>query len=247
MNPILNVMNGNGMNGDGKTKGKKKDKKTKSEPGAHMISATQEMCFYCFDVLLHEFSYGSGRSSGSRKRKAPSPEQYTLPELECPLFVGWKKQSKRGNSLKLRGCKGTHGVLPLHEGLKQYSLLSAFDDTRFSEMRHDEVPRLTCSVSLLFAFEEAENCLEWEVGVHGIRIDFRDNNRRQRSATFLPHVAVQFGYTQRQTVERLVEKSGCNEILDEELIKRIKCIRFQGSDSYASYEEYMNRASNRKK
>ena len=40
-----------------------------------------------------------------------------------PLFVGWKKSSKDGSDERLRGCKGTHGTLPLHEGLRQYALL----------------------------------------------------------------------------------------------------------------------------
>jgi hypothetical protein len=40
-----------------------------------------------------------------------------------PLFVGWKKTSKDGSDERLRGCKGTHGTLPLHEGLRQYALL----------------------------------------------------------------------------------------------------------------------------
>jgi len=208
------------------------------------ILATSEMCFYCFDVLHYEFANrGSLYVKNGKKRKtpsnAPNPDHYAVPDnVECPLFVGWKKERKQGGQ-KLRGCKGTHGILPMHEGLKQYALLSAFDDSRFSQVTEDEIPRLTCTVSLLFAFEEAKDCYDWEVGIHGIRIDFIDSDGVQRSATFLPHVAEQFGYTRKQTIERLVEKSGCEAPLTKKMAKKIKTIRFQASSSAGSYEEYL--------
>jgi uncharacterized protein (TIGR00296 family) len=214
------------------------------------ILATPEMCYYCFDVLRYEYASKRHKeaTSKSKKRKtpplAPLPEAYQLPEFECPLFVGWKKDRPDGGE-KLRGCKGTHGSLHLHEGLRQYTLLSAFDDSRFSPVREEELPRLTCSVNLLFAFEKAEHCFDWEVGKHGIRIDFYDSKNVQRSATFLPSVPVQFGYKRRQTLERLVEKAGCDEPLDKNLMKRIKLIRFQSSLCMVSYDEYVRNSKAR--
>lgn len=212
------------------------------------LTATPDMCYYCFEVLHYEFNQNSPKN---RKRKGvplslPDPVTYNIPTIECPLFVGWKKQSSRGGH-KLRGCKGTHGTLPLHEGLRQYALLSAFDDSRFSQMREEELPRLTCSVSLLFGFEKISHPYDWEVGVHGLRIDFVDKQGIARSATFLPSVAPQFGYNQRQTVERLIEKAGCNEPLTRKLEKVIKAVRFQAADSAASYEEFVNYSNNRKR
>lgn len=214
------------------------------------IVATPEMCYYCFDVLKYELLTSRLKEDKAKMRKtpplAPRPEVYHIPDFECPLFVGWKKDRPDGGE-KLRGCKGTHGSLPLHEGLKTYALLSAFDDSRFSPVREDELPRLSCSVNLLFAFEKAEDPLDWEVGKHGIRIDFLDSQNVQRSATFLPSVAVEFGYTRKQTVERLVEKAGCKEPLDKKLMKRIKTVRFQSSLVMASYDQYLKHGSSFKK
>lgn len=203
--------------------------------------ATPEMAYYCFGVLEHELA---SMETGQNKKKnqalhAPDPSLYAIPEyIECPLFVGWKKLHKDGGE-KLRGCKGTHGTLPLREGLKQYALLSAFDDSRFRPIAVDEVPRLACTVNLLFAFEKCQNCFDWAVGTHGVRIDFLDSRSVQRSATFLPSVAVQFGYGHRETIERLVEKAGCNEPLTSRLEAKIKCIRFQSSEIHIPYEEYL--------
>jgi uncharacterized protein (TIGR00296 family) len=207
------------------------------------LEATPEMAYYCFEVLEHELA--SMKNGVSKKRKgsslaAPDPYAYNIPDnIECPLFVGWKKTSKDGSEERLRGCKGTHGTLPLHEGLRQYALLSAFDDSRFRPVEEDEVPRLACTVNLLFAFESCKDCFDWEVGPHGVRIDFYDSRNVPRSATFLPSVAVQFGYTRTQTIERLVEKAGCNEPLTKKLVAKIKCIRFQSSEIHIPYEEYL--------
>lgn len=223
-------------------------KKTKSEMEEQTIRATSEMCYYCFDVLQYELAKQESEDNSARKNKKrknapltpPNPANYNLPDLECPLFVGWHKHSKNGgNSHKLRGCKGTHGSLPLSEGLKTYALLSAFDDSRFEQIRSEEVPRLSCSVSLLYDFEKVNDCYDWEVGTHGVRIDFYDSANNQRSATFLPHVAVQFGYNQKQTIERLVEKAGCNEPVDNKLAQRIKTIRFKDSQCELAHEEYL--------
>ncbi|KAL6056759.1 AMME chromosomal region protein 1-like [Balamuthia mandrillaris] len=227
-----------------------------------LLEATPEMCYYCFEVLEHEHAkqlqqldYDGGSaspsSSSGQKRKnapeAPSPDFYHIPDYECPLFVGWKKDYSKDGEGKLRGCKGTHGSLPLHEGLREYSYLSAFDDSRFSPIRPDEVPRLACSVNLLFAFEKAKHCYDWEVGVHGVRIDFKDRRGIHRSATFLPSVAPQFGYDTRETIERLIEKSGCDDVLDKELEKRIKTVRFQASLCNAEYQDYLNYKKNKRK
>eukprot|EP01087_Luapelamoeba_hula_P021220 TRINITY_DN737_c0_g1_i1.p1 TRINITY_DN737_c0_g1~~TRINITY_DN737_c0_g1_i1.p1 ORF type:complete len:225 (-),score=30.70 TRINITY_DN737_c0_g1_i1:163-837(-) len=204
------------------------------------VQAEDYMCHYCFDVLRHEFTRDT-RKGGASKQKPPNPEDYGIPMqgVECPLFVGWHKQSKAGgHGHKLRGCKGTHGSLLLHEGLKQYALLSAFDDSRFPPVREEEIPYLICSISLLFAFEKASHCYDWEVGTHGVRIDFVDWDNVHRSATFLPHVAPQFGYDQKQTIERLVEKSGSDSPVDKRLASRIKTTRFQASLKDVPYSDY---------
>jgi len=39
------------------------------------------------------------------------------------------------------------------------------------------VENLTCGVSLLTDFEKVENPLDWEVGKHGIEIDFKAKGR----------------------------------------------------------------------
>jgi len=206
-----------------------------------MVEATPDMCYYCFDILknhfrIHKNDLLNGIKNSKKRKHATS--LYNLPNYSCALFVGWKIDMN--GDMNLRGCKGTHSVLPLEEGLRTYSLLSAFDDTRFEMMREEEVPALTCSVSLLYDFEKVKDCKNWEIGIHGIKIEFEDSKNKYRSATFLPQVAPQFGYTRRQTLKRLVKKSGTKDKFTKALAAKIRTTRFKGSLCYASYDEWQN-------
>jgi hypothetical protein len=49
---------------------------------------------------------------------------------------------------------------------------SALRDRRFEPVAHRELASLSCTVSLLFAFETASSWLDWTIGTHGLIIDF---------------------------------------------------------------------------
>ena len=66
-------------------------------------------------------------------------------------------------------------------------------DSRFSPITRDELPRLRVAVSILRHFEDAQDYLDWTVGVHGIRIEFHNEKGSKRSATYLPEVAPEQG------------------------------------------------------
>ena len=106
-----------------------------------------------------------------------------------PLFVTWKL----GRGKRLRGCIGTFHPMDLNSGLREYATTSAFKDTRFNPITIDEVPRLHVSVSILRHFEDDLGYLDWEIGVHGIRIEFLNERGLKRSATYLPEVAAEQG------------------------------------------------------
>ena len=84
---------------------------------------------------------------------------------------------------------------------------SAFRDDRFGPVALEEVPKLEVEVSLLHSFEHAKNALDWEVGKHGIMIDF-DVDDESYGATFLPEVAEEEGWDQLTTLKYLVHKAG---------------------------------------
>ena len=66
---------------------------------------------------------------------------------------------------------------------------------------------MSCSVSLLTNFEEAKHALDWEVGKHGIEIEF-EHKKKSYGSTFLPEVAKEEGWDQKTTLQYLIRKSG---------------------------------------
>ena len=86
----------------------------------------------------------------------------------------WKnyKHQSKPKILSLRGCIGCFDSLYLPDGIHDYSLTAALNDSRFSPVRIDEVSALSCTVSLLTNFEPARDCYDWSLETHGIRIKF---------------------------------------------------------------------------
>lgn len=98
-----------------------------------------------------------------------------------------------GKDKRLRGCIGTFNAMNLQSGLREYAITSAFKDSRFNPITRDEFPKLSVSVSILTQFEDGNDFLDWEVGVHGIRIEFINEKGNKRTATYLPEVAPEQG------------------------------------------------------
>ena len=81
----------------------------------------------------------------------------------------------------------------MHTHTYLVSFCSALKDSRFSPVCREELPRLIVSVSILCHFEDAADYLDWEIGVHGIRIEFYTERGVKKTATYLPEVAQEQG------------------------------------------------------
>ena len=154
--------------------------------------------------------------------------------VKYPLFVTWLK----GENKELRGCIGTFYPDELETNIKKYSLLAAFEDSRFSPISKNEFPFLHCEISLLTDFESANNCYDWELGKHGIQIIFAINGEEYR-ATFLPHVALEQKWDKETTLKHLVMKAGYYGKL-KDIENKIKLIRYQSKIINLSYSEYIS-------
>ncbi|RAL10856.1 AMMECR1 domain-containing protein [Aspergillus homomorphus CBS 101889] len=141
-------------------------------------------------------------TASGRSRREPEKQEY-------PLFVTWNTISRHGHK-SLRGCIGTFEAQELSEGLRDYALTSAFEDTRFAPIPSTLLPSLSCSLTLLGTFEPCTNALDWILGLHGLRISFIHRGRRY-GATYLPDVAVEQGWTKEETVKSLMQKAGWDE------------------------------------
>ncbi|KAF2714146.1 hypothetical protein K504DRAFT_462579 [Pleomassaria siparia CBS 279.74] len=159
---------------------------------------------------------------------------------QMPLFVTWNTLSKSGGEKRLRGCIGTFEAMDLDEGLSSYALTSALDDTRFHPITVSELPTLEVGVTLLTNFEPISTALDWEIGTHGLRINFNHNGRRYGS-TYLPDVAREQGWTKEETMVSLMRKAGWSGRKEEWRKVDLNVIRYQGRQvnlSWGSFKEW---------
>lgn len=210
-----------------------------------------EHCFYAFDTLYCELT--------DAHRIDPA-----FPDDEYPLFVTWRTV-RLGRSPKLRGCIGNFDAMPLHEGLADYALISAFKDSRFKKIEESELVNLECGVSLLTDFEDASSYLDWTIGVHGIYISFshphlltssnstsetpsplsssyylpRITQKQAFSATFLPDVIPEQGWTKVEAVDNAIIKAGWTGRITEDLRRSVKLRRYQSKHCAVGWDEYM--------
>ncbi|RDW77297.1 AMMECR1-like protein [Coleophoma cylindrospora] len=157
---------------------------------------------------------------------------------ESPLFVTWNTTSASSGFRNLRGCIGTFEAQELSSGLSSYALTSAFHDTRFSPIALRELPSLEVSVTLLTDFEQADDAMDWELGVHGLRISFYYRNRRHGSC-YLPDVAPEQGWDKEETIISLMRKAGWGGKKDRwNEVGDLKVVRFQGKAESLDYAEF---------
>eukprot|EP01133_Synstelium_polycarpum_P002281 gene2281-2587_t len=190
------------------------------------VQATNEMVAYCFDTLISHYEV----------------QQLKVPKFTndpYPLFVTWKIDKHGDGETDLRGCIGTFSPIALIEGLNRFSLTSALKDTRFKPIPQREIPKLHCAVSILVDFEEAKDVWDWEIGVHGIWIDFRDANNHKHNGTYLPEVMPEQGWTQTEALTSLVKKAGYHGKVDQTFLSKIKLTRYQSSKIALSYNDYL--------
>jgi AMMECR1 domain-containing protein len=90
----------------------------------------------------------------------------------------------------------------------------------------------------LVDFETASGPLDWVIGVHGIRISFKDNGKH-RSATYLPEISLEQGWTKEETLDSLMHKAGYyGKSGGWESVDDFKLTRYQSQKGRAGYDDY---------
>ena len=179
------------------------------------IDPNPEMVALCFRALVNHLNGNSETLSNS------------LPNLTVGgMFVSW--QSKDG---ELRGCLGTLSEVPLPR-LLEFAITSSQNDDRFSPISLHEIHNISCTVSILHSFEMCAHSLDWEIGVHGIIVEFCVNGKRHRS-TFLPNVMTDQRWSKHQALEEAILKTGCRAGRPQ-----ISVTRYKASKSSLNHFEY---------
>jgi uncharacterized protein (TIGR00296 family) len=115
---------------------------------------------------------------------------------------------------------------------------SALKDHRFKPITLSELPKLTCAVSLLTNFEVAQDYLDWDIGKHGIWIEFTQINGQKETATYLPEVMVEQDWTKEEAIASLLRKGRFHgEITKEYCLTSIILTRYQSQKLEAPYKK----------
>ncbi|KAA1121983.1 hypothetical protein PGTUg99_013559 [Puccinia graminis f. sp. tritici] len=249
-------------------------------------------CLYCFDSLYSELN--DQNKHGVHEDNLLNDLEESIGTDEFPLFVTWNITSS-GTRPKLRGCIGNFAPSPLNEGLKDYAVISALKDHRFSPITLTDLKRLSCTVSLLHTFEDCATFTDWTIGQHGIYIHIPDPNqpitsnspsepitpssqdaenstspdalasvlsqvqatpsttrtsrnrprswaghkrRQMMSATYLPDVAGEQGWTKVEAIDSAIRKAGWRGPITPALRSSLIIERYQSSKYTATYQDW---------
>ncbi|CAF5114669.1 unnamed protein product, partial [Rotaria magnacalcarata] len=80
---------------------------------------------------------------------------------------------------------------------------------------------------------------DWNIGLHGIRIEFFNERGSKRSATYLPEVAHEQGWNHIQTVDSLLRKGGYKAPITSEMRKSIQVTRYRSEKLTLHYNDYI--------
>lgn len=200
---------------------------------------SKSLCCYAFEALNHLLT-GSHEIPLEKFEKV-AHSTASFPDT-CPLFVTW---NKHGN---LRGCIGTFLDLQLAPGVKRFSITSALHDSRFPPVKKLELSSLLVSVTLLANFTPISDCLDWKVGLHGLKVSF-DYNGTHYSGTFLPSVAEDENWDQLTTLYYLLKKSDLESVHKSKVLefytdglqqKWLWLTRYEGVKAALDYDEYVD-------
>ncbi|KAK8869464.1 hypothetical protein IAR55_000028 [Kwoniella newhampshirensis] len=204
-------------------------------PSSESICTAQH-ALYCFDVLLAYF-----------EDREPVDPPFDNAQEKYALFVTWNTRSHHRPNKKptLRGCIGNFSPMRLAQGLREYALISALEDHRFSPIKASELPFLSCNVSLLTPFTPIPDPLSWTPGIHGIHLTFPSPSSptsRTLSATYLPEVCLEQGWTKEETVLSAVQKAGYRGKVrvGDEFWKSLKVKVYGSEKSSTDWDDFVN-------
>lgn len=166
------------------------------------------LCLYSFECLYSQLNKSQPVSFNNIL--ASVKESIDDFPQKAPLFVTWDKDHD------LRGCIGTFQDQPIESGVKRFAITAALQDHRFLPIKANELPQLSCDVTLLDNFQPITDPLDWEIGKHGLRLNFEINGNYY-SGTFLPVVAAEQKWDKLTTLWHLIRKSDYNVSKSETL------------------------------
>ncbi|MDQ7824780.1 MAG: AmmeMemoRadiSam system protein B [Candidatus Eremiobacteraeota bacterium] len=129
-------------------------------------------------------------------KDSPIPENL---KMETGMFVTLHKHGA------LRGCIGhLTGGDALYKSVVELAISSATRDTRFPQVKYDELKDIHIEISVMSPLRRAESADEIVMGKHGVIV-----RKGFHSGVFLPQVATETGWTKEEFMSQLCwQKAG---------------------------------------
>ena len=126
---------------------------------------------------------------------------------------------------------------------------SALQDHRFNPISASELHTLQCGISILTPTRPISDPLAWTPGVHGIQISFpspssssssSSSRTRRLSATYLPEIAADQGWSQEETILSAIQKAGYRGrvVVGDEVWRSLEVGVYESSKAKLDWAEY---------
>jgi AMMECR1 domain-containing protein len=124
---------------------------------------------------------------------------------------------------------------------------SALKDHRFHPISATELPTLQCGISILTPTTPISDPLAWTPGIHGIQISFpspstssSSGRTRRLSATYLPEIATDQGWSQEETILSAIQKAGYRGrvVVGDEVWRSLEVGVYESSKAKLDWAEY---------
>uniref|UniRef100_M4C6T3 AMMECR1 domain-containing protein n=1 Tax=Hyaloperonospora arabidopsidis (strain Emoy2) TaxID=559515 RepID=M4C6T3_HYAAE len=79
-----------------------------------------------------------------------------------------------------------------------------------------------------------------QIGTHGIIIEFTDSRGKEYSATYLPQVACEQGWTHVETVTSLMRKAGYRHGVTDAMLEAVRVTHYRTSSHKLTYQQYLS-------
>ena len=122
----------------------------------------------------------------------------------------------------------------------QWSFIIGVLVSRFSPVARSELTNLQVSVSILCQFEDGLDWTDWDLGTHGIRIEWYSERGNRKTATFLPEVPLSQGWDKTQTIDSLLRKGGFKGVVTPDVRRSIRLVRYQSEMITVTYQDYVH-------
>lgn len=188
---------------------------------------------FCIDVLKHHLKPNDFP-------KPIFPKEFEI-DFKVPVFVTWLDESSSEYNKRLRGCIGTFHPDLLEKQLRKFTIVSAREDDRFKSVEFEELKNFSMSVSILEPLMQTKDIYDWEIGTHGVYVNFNDHKGTNFNACYLPEVPIINKWDQKLTLDRCVKKSGFADKLGhlDDVAHNMVVLKFKSIKSGVNCKDYL--------